>query len=796
MKRKGFHTLRRVAWGVGACSCVAGQAAAAESASWEYVIVATGEAGSLTPPMLSVAPNGALQVGFAKISRGIFDPSAPWPAVGVGGVYLQELGGKRRLLATEDDPTPAQAGNRLCFNIGCDAGAVRLSVDQGKVAFIASSSFQGQAAMSGIYLADGVVAPRRIVDTTMAMPGGGGLNFASFGSLGLSLNRGRVAFYGDSGRPDTPSVPPAWQGIFADFGAGLQAVATQGATMNFGWGAATSIYNFDGNLGLTTTVQGTDLLAFDTEMHIGNTNNVRAVLERDPAAAPAAWVNVADSALMFPFNGTSFFLGSLDATGKAAFLAQTSGNPSLPTGIYLGPAPLVPVATVNTPAGAGATLGGFNFDPAVDVSPRGVGQMPRDRWVAFSAQSSASVGPAVYLWHQDLTTGVAELSTVIDSAALAKLLAPVLGFAGDPTYVPGSPVPLVIAMQGESVRDGAVAFKIAMEVPFAYRDLIIVARKSQPTLLLKPDADTTVRADLSARRNDNYGMQDFIEVGSGRADGTQPQGAADRMRALLHFNLDALPALRLSNATLRGTVHSFDNGNSGSTYTLDLRNVQASWSGNGGEGNGYEGSRPTGATATLTDPDNAAGVAWAGAGANTDPAATNNTSQPGIDGFPQWTQTLSQATVHSGDRVEWDITTLATQWLARTTRNNGVALVDPNSDGQFRGVRLGSREGEVYRLPGWVEGPRLALKWSVGSLPGDLTGDGCVDRNDLSVLMAVVQGQAMAGPTLAAKLDLNSDSRVDISDARKLTTLFTLAGGAACPATAGATTTLTSTSAP
>ncbi len=742
MKRKELGALRRVAWAAGVCcglATLAGQATAAETASWEYVIVAMSEQDSLTPPMLSVAPNGALQVGFANIRRGFFDPNAPWPMLGVGGVYLQELGGKRRILAAENDPTPAQAANRLCFEIfNCQPGGVRLSVDQGKVAFMASSSVQGQTVMSGIYLADGVTAPRRIVDTTMAMLGGGGLNFASFGGLGLSLNRGRVAFYGSSSATSMPTVPPAWQGIFADFGAGVQAVATPGATMDFGWGAATSIYNFDGNLGLTTTVQGTELLAFDTEMHIGNTNNVRAVLERNPAAAPNAWIDVADSALMFPFNGISFFLGSLDATGKAAFLANTTGNPNLPTGIYLGPAPLVPVATVNTPAGDGGTVTGFNFDPAVDVSPRGVGQTPRDRWVAFVGGSTAKVGPAVYLWHQNLTTDATDLSTVIDGAGLAKLLAPVLGFASDPTYVPGSPVPMVIGMQGESVRDGAVAFKVTME-HFGNRDLIIVARKTQPTLVLKPDADTTVRSDLSVRRNDNYGMQDFVEVGSGRADGAQPQGAADRMRALLHFNLDALPALRLSNATLRGTVHSFDHGNSGSAYTLDVRGVQAPWTGNGGEGNGYEGSRPAGASATLTDPDSASGVAWAGAGANTDPAAANNTSQPAIQGFGQWSQTLNQATTHSGDRVEWDITTLTTQWLARTTLNNGVALVDTGSDGQCRGLRLGSREGEVYRLPGWVEGPRLALKWSVGSQPGDLTGDGCVDRNDLSVLMAVVQ---------------------------------------------------------
>ena len=180
MKFKEPHAPRRVALAAGLCcglATLAGHAGAAETASWEYVIVATSEQESLTPPMLSVAPNGALQVGFANFRRVNADPAtAPWPRVVTGGVYLQELGGKRRLLAADNDPTPGQASRRLCFNFInglCPPGTARLSVDQGKVAFMASSTFEGQAAMSGIYLADGVTAPRRVVDQGHADGDGG-----------------------------------------------------------------------------------------------------------------------------------------------------------------------------------------------------------------------------------------------------------------------------------------------------------------------------------------------------------------------------------------------------------------------------------------------------------------------------------------------------------------------------------------------------------------------------------------------------------------------------------------------
>jgi len=163
-----------------------------------------------------------------------------------------------------------------------------------------------------------------------------------------------------------------------------------------------------------------------------------------------------------------------------------------------------------------------------------------------------------------------------------------------------------------------------------------------------------------------------------------------------------------------------------------------------------------------------------------DPFAANNGTQPAFDPAVLATQVVSQQANARGDKLQWDITPLARGWLDGTASNNGVALTDATGDVLFRGLRMGSREGEAYGLPLAVSGPRLALKWTLGALPADLTGDGCVDRDDLALMMAVLRGQAEAGTALAAKLDVNGDGRVDIADARKLATLFSRPLGVPC----------------
>jgi hypothetical protein len=204
------------------------------------------------------------------------------------------------------------------------------------------------------------------------------------------------------------------------------------------------------------------------------------------------------------------------------------------------------------------------------------------------------------------------------------------------------------------------------------------------------------------------------------------------------------------------------------------------------EGNGFEGVRPVNAPASLTGPDTAFGVAWAGVGQNTDPAAANNTTQPPFDPEPLSGQLIARErswfpASPIGSTLRWHVTAAAQRWLDGSLFNAGLMLVDPTTDGAFRGARFASREAEVYRLPGAVPGPRLALSWTPGTTTADITGDACVDRRDLDLLMSVVRGRATAGAALRPRLDLNGDGRVDVADARRLATLFTQPMGAPCP---------------
>ena len=59
---------------------------------------------------------------------------------------------------------------------------------------------------------------------------------------------------------------------------------------------------------------------------------------------------------------------------------------------------------------------------------------------------------------------------------------------------------------------------------------------------------------------------------------------------------------------------------------------------------------------------------------------------------------------------------------------------------------------------------------------GDLDNNGCVDRNDMTIILADVRGPAPHDPSF----DLNGDGTVNIADVRKLATLFSNPLGAVC----------------
>lgn len=262
-------------------------------------------------------------------------------------------------------------------------------------------------------------------------------------------------------------------------------------------------------------------------------------------------------------------------------------------------------------------------------------------------------------------------------------------------------------------------------------------------------SDTYVRTDLDVRRNDNYGCDKSIAVGTSRGGGGIPYGEADAMRSLIRFDLtniytrlEALCAdivgrianhkdhfighlgkcgrneIQLESAvlelTLLGAPNTFDQGLPTSVYKIDVHRVLDSgpltpfvtWV----EGNGRETIpyTPEGSGCEHVDP--AFGVAWEGADELGD---ANNQSVPEFDKEVIASAIIDQAVNQGGDIVQWDITQLVVDWLNGTVPNHGILLRDVTSDGSFRGVRFGAREGMLFNIyPDAVQGPRLIVEFS------------------------------------------------------------------------------------
>lgn len=212
---------------------------------------------------------------------------------------------------------------------------------------------------------------------------------------------------------------------------------------------------------------------------------------------------------------------------------------------------------------------------------------------------------------------------------------------------------------------------------------------------LEAAADTLVRTDVDARRNDNYGCEGGLMVGTGRGGGGIPWGGADAMRSYVRFALPAVSAAEVLRAELQFTVVSFNQGTGSSVFTLNAHRVVDSgtrtpWV----EGNGTtQGTPPPG----CVNVDQANGMAWEGI----DP---ENQSQPDFDPTFAATTTATQGTTQAGDVLRWDVTALVRSWLAGGAPNFGLVVRDPTSDGSFRELYFASRErGAPFA------GPRLVL---------------------------------------------------------------------------------------
>jgi hypothetical protein len=103
--------------------------------------------------------------------------------------------------------------------------------------------------------------------------------------------------------------------------------------------------------------------------------------------------------------------------------------------------------------------------------------------------------------------------------------------------------------------------------------------------------------------------------------------------------------------------------------------------------------------------DHASGVAWN----SHEVDGENNQTQPAFDLSVAASATISQASNARGDKIRWDITELVRAWSSGAVPNDGILLLDPTSDGSFRGVRFGARDGVLRGFPAAVTGPQLII---------------------------------------------------------------------------------------
>jgi hypothetical protein len=238
------------------------------------------------------------------------------------------------------------------------------------------------------------------------------------------------------------------------------------------------------------------------------------------------------------------------------------------------------------------------------------------------------------------------------------------------------------------------------------------------TCQMSPAADTYIRTDLDIRRNDNYGCNPLIEVGTGRGGGGQPYGAADAIRTLLLFNPHLIPTdASIISATLEMTISGYEEGTSNLPFTLDvLRNVNSGspalpqWrEGNGIENEAY-GQKVYEAPMNCVWTDPAYGVAWSGAN---DGGDANNQGPPAFDSAVVASAIVDPVSQTKGSVVSWDITSLVRGWQDGSIPNFGITIRDLTTDGTFRGISFGSRE-QLFGFPAQyaAAAPRLLIRLS------------------------------------------------------------------------------------
>ncbi|MCB0845521.1 MAG: DNRLRE domain-containing protein, partial [Bacteroidetes bacterium] len=260
------------------------------------------------------------------------------------------------------------------------------------------------------------------------------------------------------------------------------------------------------------------------------------------------------------------------------------------------------------------------------------------------------------------------------------------------------------------------------------------------TVILDASKDTHIRTDQNLRRNDNYGCDSYLIVGSSRGGGGIPWGEGDAMRSFIELDLSGLPQGKLTRAVLELSIPvlGVPNNTPPSTYKVDVHRVIPSssrtpWQ----EGNGFETKTADGCVHS----DLADGMAWKG---GVDPynyqGATlgiDNQTQPDFDPVVEASTFINESTANIGDVYQWDITSLVQSWLDGTYPNYGIMLHDTTSEGTFKWLRFGAREERIYNVPGAVDGPRLVLTFDDFQVNGDALAVG----NNCYILTPDLPGQ-------------------------------------------------------
>jgi hypothetical protein len=444
---------------------------------WNFSVVAVSGSNQLSDPALDKSNDtGKWQVAFSKWGQG-FGGGYTSPYIDASGVYLQEIGGALTTIAKPGDETPNQTGYIFCdpsfFPICPDLGLnYRVSLSQGNVAFIAGS-FKDNATLTGVYVGDGKTL-KRIADQTTIIPNSSSL-FNSFG-IAPSIDNGKVVI---KGADVAINSVPTLEGVYADFGNGLEVIADKNSTPLFGYGYIPKLSGFGEAPSLTSTYHGEDIVAFIATADLGSSSssNIRGVYTRSPSTDPlVGWGIVADSKSTFPYNKTSLTSPAIDFSGLVAFQAnvsETSANN--PTGIYAGPsadsANCCPeqIATTALIPPEGGIFKNFGIFSSIDASPRQLGAESIQHWVTFTAETDNDSG--VYLRHDKVIPNwptfppESGLYKIIGAQGIKQLLAPILHF--DPTEF----LPVTFNLFHDAVKDGAVAFRVSLPG----KDAIILA---------------------------------------------------------------------------------------------------------------------------------------------------------------------------------------------------------------------------------------------------------------------------------------------------------------------------------